>query len=191
MTSIVDSSRPFDPFSQQYEYGLYEDNGQDDDIDYEKIVAQIAQELIEHSGKMKEISIEQADAHRKFWMDTAMEHAGLHDWKRLNVTFIPLAKAALDIVTIATIHKNFDLQNNGAFKEMEQFGKVADLFKQFMDNRDQGQKIQLQALSELAKGCYEYTRNDEKNSDAQIQEALRKIYDFIREIEGQKQGLTR
>lgn len=190
--TLVDSTRPFDPFRQQYEYGLYEADGSDDDddIDYEKVIAEIAQMLIEHSGKMKEISLEQADAHRKFWMDTAMEHAGLYDFARLG-SFVGLAKIAIEIATIATIHNNLDLQNNAAFKEVEAFGKITDLFKQFMDTRDQGLKIQLQALSELAKSCYEYTRNDEKNSDAQIQEALRKIYDFIREIEGQKQGLTR
>ncbi len=186
MTGIIDSYRPIDPFNQHYE--LYEE---EDDINYEKIVQQIAQMLIEYSAEMKELSSDLANKTRSFWMDSVRDHAALYDWTRLPVTFVPLAKAALEILTISTLHKNLDLQNNAAFKEMEGFSKLAELAKQFLDTRDQGFKTQYQAFSELAKSSYEYNLNDVKNSDAQIQEALRKIYDFIRETEGQKQGLAR
>lgn len=192
MVRNVESVSSFDPSNMQDELvhrvekdvqpkankvTLVEEDGT---IDYERIERLMARMLILLASERTNIYAQLSESSRKYWMDSVKENAGLYDWKKLNVTWIPLAKFAIEVASIATINTNPDLQNNTHFKELESYSKIAQLAKEVLDTLDQGKRTQFQSQSEISKLLFENNLNDQKNFDQQTAAAQRELDESIK-----------
>ncbi len=158
-------------------------NLDDEDIDFETIVTEMAKLIIKGQQTREAHFYRLSELGRTIWMSAVKRHAAEYSGTKWNIIGFPIAKGLLDVAQIgATI-----AGAPSAAKVASIMASFSETGKEYFATVDTGKRTELQAYVELSKLLFERNERENQNYSQQVQEAFRKYDDARRrreEIEG-------
>ncbi len=155
----------------------------DEDIDFETIVTEMAKLIIKGQQAREAHFYRLSELGRTIWMSAVKRHAAEYSGTKWNIIGFPVVKSLLDVAQIGATIANAP----AAAKVAGIMASFSETGKEYFATVDTGKRTELQAFVELSKLLFERNERENQNYSQQVQEAFRKYDDARRrreEIEG-------